>query len=148
MFSSTKMTFCKALRRAHSIIALIMRVGEAISVAERAVGKVLHGKTHSAGSTHPNTPHETRSRIVPSSTPNLSTLQHSVSPTSKVAKRWIPPSPNLPTVRSNSLAKDSPTTTTTRVDFCEGGKGLVLRLVHLGGLQEWVPCLHQKGLRH
>ena len=30
----------------------------------------------------------------------------------KVAKRWSPPSPSLPTVRSNSPADDSPTTTT------------------------------------
>ena len=43
------MTFCKALRRARSIIALIMRVGEGASVAERAAGKVFHDKAHVVG---------------------------------------------------------------------------------------------------
>ena len=74
-----------AYHMAGSIIALVMREGGGTLTAERAVGKVLHGKTHSASSTHPNTPYETRSRIVPSSTPNLSTLQHSVSLTPKAA---------------------------------------------------------------
>ena len=36
-----------------SIIALIMRVGEGALAVERAAGKVLHGKAHTAGSTHP-----------------------------------------------------------------------------------------------
>ena len=35
-----------AYRVARSIIALIMRVGEGASAAERAAGKVLHGKAH------------------------------------------------------------------------------------------------------
>ena len=74
-----------AFRATRSIIALNMRAGEGALAAERAAGKVLHGKAHTAGSTHPNTPYETRSRIVPSSTPNLSTLQYSVSLTPKAA---------------------------------------------------------------
>ena len=94
-----------------SIIALIVRVGEGALATERAVGKVLHGKAHTVGSTHPNSPYGTRSKAASSSTPNLSTLQHSVSPTPKAAKRWIPPSPSLPTIRSNSPAGDGPTTT-------------------------------------
>ena len=43
-----------AYRVARSIIALIMRVGEGASAAERAAGKVLHGKAHADSSTHPN----------------------------------------------------------------------------------------------
>ena len=101
-----------AYRVTHSIIALIVRVGEGALATERAVGKVLHGKAHTVGSTHPNSPYGTRSKAASSSTPNLSTLQHSVSLTPKAAKRWSPPSPSLPTVRSNSPADDSPTTTT------------------------------------
>ena len=101
-----------AYRVTHSIIALIVRVGEGALATERAVGKVLHGKAHTVGSTHPNSPYGTRSKAASSSTPTLATLQHSVSPTPKAAKRWSPPSPSLPTVRSNSPADDSPTTTT------------------------------------
>ena len=108
-----------AYRVTHSIIALIVRVGEGALATERAVGKVLHGKAHTVGSTHPNSPYGTRSKAASSSTPNLSTLQHSVSPTPKAAKRWSPPSPSLPTVRSNSPADDSPTTTTA------GGESLL-----------------------
>ena len=51
------------------------------------------------------------------------------------AKRWSPPSTSSPTVRFNSLAKDSPTTTTTS-GILRGRRGTCLRLVHLGGLQE------------
>ena len=39
------------------------------------------------------------------------TSRHSVLLTHKAAKRWIPPSPSLPTIRSNSPAGDGPTTT-------------------------------------
>ena len=41
-----------AYRVTHSIIALIMRVGEGALAAERAVGKVLHGKAHTVSSIH------------------------------------------------------------------------------------------------
>ena len=74
-----------AYRATRSIIALNMRAGEGALAAERAAGKVLHGKAHTAGSTHPNSPYGTRSKAASLSTPNLSTLQHSVSPTPKVA---------------------------------------------------------------
>ena len=68
-----------------SIIALIMRVGEGALAAERAAGKVLHGKAHTIGSTRPNSPYGARSKAASLSTPNLSTLQLSVSPTPKAA---------------------------------------------------------------
>ena len=97
-----------AYRVTRSIIALILRVGEGALATERAVGKVLHGKAHTVGSTHPNSPYGTRSKAASSSTPNLSTLQRSMSLIRKAAKRWSPPIPMLPTVQS-----DSPTTTTT-----------------------------------
>ena len=42
-----------AYRVTRSIIALIMRVGEGALAAERAAGKVLHGKARTVGSTHP-----------------------------------------------------------------------------------------------
>ena len=41
-----------AYRVTRSIIALIVRVGEGALATERAVGKVLHGKAHTVGSTH------------------------------------------------------------------------------------------------
>ena len=41
-----------AYRVTRSIIALIMRAGEGALAAERAAGKVLHGKAHTVGSTH------------------------------------------------------------------------------------------------
>ena len=69
-----------AFRATLSIIALNMREGEGALAAERAAGKVLHGKAHTAGSTHPNSPYGTRSKTASSSTPNLLTPQHSVSP--------------------------------------------------------------------
>ena len=49
-----------AYRVTRSIIALIVRVGEGALATERAVGKVLHGKAHTVGSTHPNSPYGTR----------------------------------------------------------------------------------------
>ena len=120
---------------ARSIIALIMRVGGEASIAERAVSKVPHREANADSSTHSNSPYGTRSKAASSSTLNLSTLQHSMLPTSKAAKRWSPPSTSSPTVRFNSLAKDSPTTTTTS-GILRGRRGTCLRLVHLGGLQE------------
>ena len=45
-----------AYRVTRSIIALIMRVGEEVSVAGRAAGKFLHGKAHADSSTCPNSP--------------------------------------------------------------------------------------------
>ena len=42
-----------AYRVTCSIVALIMRVGEGALAAERAAGKVLHGKAHTVGSTRP-----------------------------------------------------------------------------------------------
>ena len=98
------MTFCKALRNlegayrvARSIIALIMRVGEVASAAERTAGKVLPLKlmltvqlTQIARMGHDQRPHR--------STPNLSTLQRFVSLTPKTAKRWSLPSLSLHTV--------------------------------------------------
>ena len=50
------MTFWEALQEARSIIALIMRVGEEVSVAGRAAGKFLHGKAHADSLTLPNSP--------------------------------------------------------------------------------------------
>ena len=41
-----------AYRVTRSIIAPIIRVGEGASAAERAAGKVLHGKAHTVGLTH------------------------------------------------------------------------------------------------
>ena len=94
---------------ARSIIALIMRMEEGASDTERVAGMVLHDKIHADSSTHPNSPYGTRSKVASSSsTSNLSSLQRFMSPTRKAAKRWCPPSPILPPVRSNS-----PTTTTT-----------------------------------
>ena len=120
-----------AYRVTRSIIALIVRVGEGALATERAVGKVLHGKAHTVGSTHPNSPYGTRSKAASSSTPNLSTLQHSVSPTPKAAKRWRPPSPILPTIRSNS-----PTATTTGGEWTSARETRDLSVsVHLGRLQ-------------
>ena len=69
-----------AYRVTRSIIALIVRVGEGALATERAVGKVLHGKAHTVGSTHSNSPYGTRPKAASLSTPNLSTLQHSVLP--------------------------------------------------------------------
>ena len=69
-----------AYRATRSIITLNMRAGEGALALEHAAGKVLHGKAHTAGSTHPNIPYGTRSKTASSSTPNLSTLQYSVSP--------------------------------------------------------------------
>ena len=114
-----------------STIALVMRVGEGVSATERAADKVLHGKAHADISTQPNSPYGTRSKAVSSSTPNLSTLQHSVSPTPKVAKRWCPPSPILPTIRSNST-----TATTAGGEWTSARetRGLFV-LVNLGRLQ-------------
>ena len=54
--SSTKMAFCKALRGARSIIALVIHVGEGASAVERAAGKFLRGEAHADSSTHPNSP--------------------------------------------------------------------------------------------
>ena len=59
----------------HSIIALIVRVGEGALATERAVGKVLHDKVHTVGLTHPNSPYGTRSKAASLSTRNLSTLR-------------------------------------------------------------------------
>ena len=101
-----------AYRVAHSIIALIMRMEEGASDTERIAGMVLLDKAHVDSSTHPNSPYGTRLKVAPSSTPNPSTLQQSFSSTSKAVKRWSPPSPSMPTVRSNSPADDSPTTAT------------------------------------
>ena len=74
-----------AYRVTRSIIAPITRAGEGLLAAERAAGKVLHGKAHTVVLTHSNSPYGTRSKAASLSTPNLSTLQHSVSPTPKVA---------------------------------------------------------------
>ena len=71
-----------------SIIALIMRVGGELLVAGRAVSRISHRKAHADSSTHPNSSYGTRSKVASLSTPNLSTLQHSVSPTNKVALHW------------------------------------------------------------
>ena len=105
-------TLGSAYRVARSISALIMRMGEGASTTERAAGMVLHDKAHVDSSTHPNSPYGTRSKVAPSSTPNPSTLQQSMSLTSKAVKCWSPPSPSMPTVRSNSPADDNPTTAT------------------------------------
>ena len=112
-----------------SIIALIMRVGEGALAAERAADKVLHGKAYTVGSTHPNSPYGTRSKAASSSTPNLSTQQHSVSPTPKAAKRWSPPSPGLPTVRPNS-----PTATTTGGEWTSAREARNLSASGLSGM--------------
>lgn len=111
-----------AYRVARSIIAVIVRVGEGAEAAERAAGKVMHGRGHGEASSTStstrapahatatvNSPYGTRTKAASASTPNLSTLQRSVSPTPTpaAAKRWSPPSPSLPTVRSNSPAEDS-----------------------------------------
>ena len=69
-----------AYRVTRSIIALIMRAGEGALAAERAAGKVLQGKARTVGSTHPNSPYGIQSKTASSSTPNLLTPQHSVSP--------------------------------------------------------------------
>ena len=110
------MAFCTAswgaYRVAHSIIALIMHVGEGASATERAAGMVLHDKAHADSSTHSINSYGTRSKVASSSTSNPSTLQQSMSPTSKAAKRWSLSSPSMSTVRSNSPADDSPTTAT------------------------------------
>ena len=50
-------------------------MGEGALVAEHAAGKILHGKAHTAGSTHPNSPYGTRSKAASLSTRNLSTLR-------------------------------------------------------------------------
>ena len=130
---------------ARSIIALIMRVGGGASAAERAAGKVLHGKAHADSPTHPNSPYGTRSKGASLSTPNLSTLQRSVLPTPKAAKRRSPPSPILPTIRSNSSADANPTNTT------RGGEWTFVREARdlsafdpPGRLQRCVLCLHRK----
>ena len=148
MTSLTKLTFCKALQGTCSIIALIMRVGEGVFVAERAAGKLLHDKAHVDSSTHPNSPYGTRSKVAPSSTPNPSTLQQSLSSTSKAVKRWSPPSPSMPTVRSNSSADDSPTTA-TRGEWTSVRETGDLHASGSSGKTAKVSlCLHQKSLRH
>ena len=120
-----------AYRVTRSIIAPITRAGEGLLAAERAAGKVLHGKAHTVVLTHSNSPYGTRSRVASSSTPNLSTLQHFMSPTRKAAKCWCPPSPILPTIRSNS-----PTTTTTGREWTSARKTRDLSVsVHMGRLQ-------------
>ena len=114
-----------------SIITLNMRAGEGALALEHAAGKVLCGKAHTAGSTHPNSPYGIRSGVASSSTPNLSTLQCSISPTRKAEKHWSPPSPMLPTVQS-----DSPTTTTTGGEWTSARETRDLSVsVHLGRLQ-------------
>ena len=141
-------TLGSAYRVARSISALIMRMGEGASTTERAAGMVLHDKAHVDSSTHPNSPYGTRSKVAPSSTPNPSTLQQSMSLTSKAVKCWSPPSPSMPTVRSNSPADDSPTTAT-------GGEWTSVREtgdLHASGSSGKTAkvslCLHQKSLRH
>ena len=120
-----------AYRVTRSIIALILRVGEGALATERAVGKVLHGKAHTVVLTHSNSPYGTRSRVASSSTPNLSTLQHFMSPTRKAAKRWCPPSPILPTIRFNS-----PTATTAGGEWTSARETRDLSVsVNLGRLQ-------------
>ena len=87
---------------------------------ERAAGMVLHDKAHADISTQPNSPYGTRSKAVSSSTPNLSTP--------KAAKRWRPPSPILPTIRSNS-----PTATTMGGEWTSARETRDLSVsVHLG----------------
>ena len=137
-----------AYRVARSIIALIMRMGEGVSDTERIAGMVLHDKAHVDSSTHPNSPYGTRLKVAPSSTPNPSTLQQFLSSKSKAVKRWSPPSPSMPTVRSNSPADDSPTTAT-------GGEWTSVREtgdLHVSGSSGKTAkvslCLHQKSLRH
>lgn len=91
-------------RVARTVIALVMRVGEAASAAERATGKVLRGQSRgSQGPAHPNSPYATRSKTASVSTPDLSTLQRSISPPPRQENRWNPPSPSLSTVRSDIL---------------------------------------------
>ena len=92
-----------AYRMARSTILLVMRVGEGVSSAERAADKVLHGQAHADISTQLDSPYGTRSKAVSSFTPNLSILQHSVSPTPKAAKHWCPPSPIRPTIDPTAL---------------------------------------------
>ena len=133
---------------ARSIIALIMRVGGEASIAERAVSKVPHREANADSSTHSNSPYGTRSKAASSSTPNLSTQQHSMSPTPKAAKRWSPPSPGLPTVRPNSSADDSPTTA-TRGEWTSVRETGDLHASGSSGKTAKVSlCLHQKSLRH
>ena len=116
------MAFC-------TIIALIMRVGEGASATERAAGMVLHDKAHADSSTHPNSPYGTRSRVASSSTPNLSTLQRFMSPTTKAAK----PSAyrDLVYLQLDPTA----TTTTTGGEWTSAMEARGLRLVDLGRLQ-------------
>ena len=100
-----------AYRVTHSIIALIMHVEERALATERAVGKVLHGKAHTVGLTHPNSPYGTRSKAASLSTPNLSTLQHSVLPGAALPLQW------------------------EEAGLLRGRRGICLRLVRLGRLQ-------------
>ena len=88
-----------------------MRAGEGTLGAERAAGKVLQGKARTVGSTHPNSPYGTRPKAASLSTPNLSTLQHSVLPGTA-----------LPLQREEA-------------GLLRGRRGICLRLVRLGRLQ-------------
>ena len=126
-----------AYRVACSIIALIMRVGGELLVAGRAVSRISHRKAHADSSTHPNSSYGTRSKATSLSTPNLLTLQHSVSPTTKVASHWSSRAlfclPFDPTARLKTALRPLPR---EESGLLRGRRRTCLRLVHLGGLQK------------
>ena len=70
-----------AYRVACSNATIIMRVGDGALATEPAAGKVLYDKAHADSSAHPNVLYRTQSKAASSSTPNLSMLRRSVSPT-------------------------------------------------------------------
>ena len=120
MTSSTKMTFREALRRARSIIALIVRVGEGASNSERTAGKSLHGKARADSSTHPNSPYGTRSRVFVYTQPLDAAALHVADmqgcETLAPAKSY---SAHHPIQQPHNHYHGR------RVDFCEGDEGFV-----------------------
>ncbi|KAL5531353.1 hypothetical protein ACEPAG_4230 [Sanghuangporus baumii] len=93
-------------RVARAIVAVVARAGED-AAAERVARKILLGGGQAKEGKQPtNSPYGTRAKGASSSTPNLSTLQRSASPSAlssspglrRKVKRWSPPSPALSTV--------------------------------------------------
>ena len=114
-----------AYRVACPITTPTMRVGEGALTAERTAGKVLHGKAQADSSTHPDNLYMICSRAASSSTPNLSTLQRSVSLSPNAAKLWSPSSPSLSFERTPWLRTALQPLPWEEMGFCYGGEGFV-----------------------
>ena len=122
---------------ARLIIALIMRVGGGDLTVEHVVGKFSHAKIYTDSSTHPNNPYGSRSK----STLGLSTLQCSVSPTPKAAKRW---STSNIYCSIQQPCRGEPCNRYQGSGLLRGRRGTCLHLAYLGRLQRRVLCLHHK----